>query len=193
MKEIFSTLDKKLICKEYPDNLNWGELGVYNSFILVKEGKIDPEKSDEVWLNENQDEALHNYVSTGGGLLALHCALANYPEKKFYRKMIKGSFSSHPTEHPKIKIEILDENHPVTSGVNPFSVVDEQYFVEVDRKNTDLLLKGSSVEHGESPTGWSHGYDEGKVCCLTPGHNSEVLENPMMVKLIRNAIRWLSN
>lgn len=191
LEDVIDGLEKTVDFETDPAGLDWKNLENYDLFVIVKEGLIDPENSDEIWMDEEQDEAIRNYVKEGGGVLALHCALANYPPDSSFRGILKGNFVSHPSEHPEVTFEVLDKSHPIASHIDTFSVIDEQYFVEVDEEETDIFLRGSSKDHGESPAGWAHCFGEGRVCCITPGHNSEVLANPMLEKLLRNAIRWI--
>lgn len=173
-----------------PSDVEWDSLDGYDLFLLAKEGKIDPENSDEVWMDESIDSAILRYVEEGGGILALHSALANYPVDSHIRDILRGHFVRHPREHPEIHFSIADESHPVVSGVEAFSLKDEQYFVDVDEENTVVFLSGLSEEYGESPAGWAHEYGEGRACCVTPGHKLEVLEHPALKGLLENTIEW---
>ena len=42
-----------------------------------------------------------------------------------------------------------------------------------------------------APGGWAYDYGKGRVCYLSPGHLLTVLWNPEVVKLHKNAVRWL--
>lgn len=170
----------------------WDNLRHFDLIVLAKSARINPEKSEEIWMNDEHQELLHDYVEGGGGYLVLHSGLAMYPTGGPYHKMVKGKFVEHPPEHPSVDFEVIDEGHPVTSDVDEFEIVDEQYFVEVDEEETNCILDGTSEEYGSSIAGWAHPYGRGRVCCLTPGHTMEVLNHPMMRKLIENSTRWLT-
>jgi type 1 glutamine amidotransferase len=77
----------------------------------------------------------------------------------------------------------------MTSGSEPFTLVDEHYFMTLDDAGADVFLTTES-EHGRQPGGWTRTVDAGRVCVLCPGHNLEVWLHPSYQSLIYNALRW---
>ena len=59
-------------------------------------------------------------------------------------------------------------------------------------KPEQLLLRNISDGNKSAPAGWWREIGKGRFCYLAPGHTPEALGHPMMVQLIRNAVRWLT-
>ena len=161
--------------------------------IIGAENRINPE--DEVvqyWLTDEIDDKLEAYVASGGSLIVLHSGLASYPTDSKYRRMIKGEFLSHPSEHCKVRYLNQDNSLPENLGKDgyDFEVIDEFYIVDVDVEETNLFLFSECEEHGEQIASWFHDYGDGKVSCVVPAHNAEAFEHLEMQRLYRDEILW---
>jgi len=178
---------------DQPSKVPWNKLADYNTFILAQWGKIVHDRSDDEnrWMNLEIENIIEDYVNNGGGLFILHSALSEQSETGIFRKIVKGHFIHHPNEQQKILLERVCNVHPVLDGIEDFSLIDEQYFVDVDKNDTDVLMYASS-EAGTSAAAWSHFYGNGKVFALTLGHTEAVLKDRMVQKLFRNGIFYIS-
>lgn len=129
--------------------------------ILGRENRINPQEKDtKIWMSENVEKDLVNYVESGGKLLVWHSGLASYDIDGLYINMIKGYFKYHPEQK---LVTYYGEDIE-------FSFVDEHYFVYCDEKNTKVFLRSNS-EDGESIAGWIHDFGKGKILCITPAHD----------------------
>ncbi len=173
-----------------PQGLSRQALESADAFILARMGRLKPEESEELWLSQGDEQLIFDFVERGGSLLALHAALASYPPQGPLHRLLRGRFRHHPPLHPGVRYLILEPAQPVTRGVQDFTVADEQYFVDVDRDNTTMLLLGRTPEHGESPAGWAHELGTGRICVLVPGHAEEALLHAAMQRLLGNALSW---
>jgi len=158
--------------------------------VLARMGRSRPEASDELWCSEHDERLIFDFVERGGGLIALHAALASYPPNGPLRMLLRGRFLYHPPLHPAVQYVLLEPKREVTCGVEGFTVEDEQYFVEVEAKITSVFLRSSTPEHGDSPAGWAHQSGHGRACVLVPGHTEAALFHPMMQRLLQNAFAW---
>jgi len=176
------------------DVIAWNELSKYNVFILAQWGKIKYDDSSEEnrWMKPELEEKIASYVEGGGGFIAFHSALSDHSTLGIYRKISKGHFLFHPEKLQMITIDKLAISHPISRGIEQFSILDEQYFVEVDENDTDIILNGSSTS-GRSHICWAHQHGLGRVCALTPGHTKNVLAHPTIKKLICNAVLWCAD
>ncbi|MFL5735592.1 MAG: ThuA domain-containing protein [Chloroflexia bacterium] len=139
------------------------------------------------WVTPEVESAFRDYVQRGGGLLVVHSGSSEYSEAPVLRGLLGGVFASHPRQCP-VTVQPVAA-HPVTAGVDPFTVFDEHYFMEMDDTGAEVSLTTTS-EHGAQPGGWTRTEGEGRVCLLTPGHNLEVWLHPCYQTLLRNALRW---
>ncbi|MEJ6950436.1 ThuA domain-containing protein [Natronospora cellulosivora (SeqCode)] len=170
--------------------VDWDNLNDYNLFILAASGKLNPEKSDEIWMTEEHERKIESFLETGASLFVLHSGLAGYNTNSLIREICKGHFLHHPEEHPNITVDILNKEHSITRDIDEFQIVDEQYFVDVDKDDINILLETKTEEYGTAAAAWVHNYKSGKVYCLTPGHTIEVLNTKMMQKLILNGVNY---
>lgn len=157
--------------------------------VINKENRIDPQSPQpRLWMTPALEKELCDYVKAGGALLAWHAALASYPEDGEYVSMLRGTFRFHPRINKPVSYYTKGDGG---LGGLPlqFEAVDEHYFVECDLVKTEAFLFSESVD-GASTAGWSHYFGEGRVLCLTPAHRREGLENPSMLKLLGEAVRW---
>jgi uncharacterized protein len=126
-------------------------------------------------------------VEQGGGFLGIHGATVFRDEYQVYPRMIGGRFERHDKYGP-MTVHVADREHPVTSGVEDFTVEDEPYIVE-RYDGSDVLLTGD-WDGTVHPLGWVKDYGKGRVCYLASGHDQKSLDYPEFAKLIRNAARW---
>lgn len=87
-------------------------------------------------LNETQERALEKFVEDGGGLIALHGASASFGNSQVWFRLVGARFTGHIAGLHKLPVVLTDVKHPITAGVEPFTIVDEEYnhaFAKVDR------------------------------------------------------------
>jgi type 1 glutamine amidotransferase len=160
--------------------------------VLLRDGLQRPHtgpKCDYVWMTPEQERAVVKFVEAGGGVLCLHNSLGLYPEGGPYLKMMGGRYTGHgPLE--RFRVEVTDAAHPVTRGVQAFTVADEQHTPEPIKGKTHLLLQSRSDAGKTAVAGWVVEAGAGRVCYLAPGHTREALLHPMYQRLMRNGVRW---
>lgn len=157
--------------------------------INFKDGIANTQIPTRNWYDGMLDFLLPMLVEMGGcGYLGVHCGLANIPEEHAaFKKLLKGRFLNHPPQCPVTFTPTAA--HPITNGVEPFTVTDEHYFVDVTEAETQVLGRTSST-HGDNIALWAHECGNGRVCGVTPGHSTQVLTHPGYQRLLRNAVLW---
>jgi type 1 glutamine amidotransferase len=143
--------------------------------------------------NELQDRAIEKFVEEGGGVVALHHASAG--GSKEWIRLIGGKFAGHIAGTHPLNVVITDKDHPITKGVEPFTIVDEEYkhnFAPVERK---VLAKfrerpEKSDQKANMDILWTRDVGKGRVVYTGLGHGKEAFENPAWQKLVAQAILW---
>lgn len=158
----------------------------YSTVILSKSNNTS-ESIDDGWMTPEVELAFREYVKNGKSLLVLHSGSAGYQETPTLRALMGGVFESHPKQCP-VTVE-PKPGRALTTGAEPFTVVDEHYMMALDDPGVDVFMTTRS-EHGEQPGGWTRTEGNGRVCMLTPGHNVEVWLEPSYQILLENALRW---
>lgn len=159
--------------------------------VLLAPGLPDGEEA----LVEAEEQTIVGQVRQGMGMLRVHAGLVLIePESLSYRELNTGRFVSHPEYEGSVQLPVTYAplrrvDHPILEGVESFGGVDEHYWCQLDVQRTDLLLAGTSAV-GTSAAIWAHDVGAGRVAALIPGHTSQVLMQPMMLKLPGNAARW---
>ncbi len=166
----------------------------YDLLIFLKDGMVWPNgyASDHVkWMTDAHQKAVWDFVHNGGGFLALHNSHGIYPPGGLYYKLFGGDYGGHPPP-ATFTIRIESKNHAITQGVEDFQTFDEQHMSKYDLDREHLLMRNISVGNKSAPAGWWRELGRGRFAYLAPGHTPEALGHPMMQRLIRNSIRWLT-
>lgn len=144
----------------------------------------------DIWdsvLAEEEAQALEAFVKGGGGLLALHNGISIQGRENL-KKMVGAKFLTHPAQE-KLLFVPTNEKHPVTKGVESFSMMEEPYQFEFADVPYTLLFNYSY--HGLNyPAGWCREVNSGRVVFLTPGHTAEKFKDLQYRKLIFNSMCW---
>ncbi|MDE3195892.1 MAG: ThuA domain-containing protein, partial [Acidobacteriota bacterium] len=184
------------------DGMIWpgGYLGpdAYTHYEAGLENSPDfPAPKSEFWIQEEQAQALKDFVNAGGGFYSLHNNSHVSLTSKTYRDVQGGAYIGHPTLRP-FKVRVINKTHPITQGIADFMVNDEQHYVEYDKDPKYKLLEAENIDglsferYGtKSIAGWAYDYGKGRVVFTSPGHTIHALWQPEYVKLQRRAIRWL--
>ena len=169
-------------------------LAKYDLLIFLKDGMVWPngyERGSQVlWMTDEQQQAVHDFVQDGKAFLALHNSHGIYPKGGPYYELFWGDYGGHPPP-AEFTVRVEDDDHPITRGVEDYLVFDEQHMSKYDGDREHLLLRNIAKDNKSAPAGWWREYGEGRFSYLAPGHTPEALEHPMTQRLIRNAVRWL--
>jgi type 1 glutamine amidotransferase len=158
----------------------------YPVVILTKSNNVSSTDQTE-WMTDTIQAAFLDYVRQGNGLLAIHSGTAEYESKPVLRGLLGGVFAYHPEQCP-VTVNPRP-GHPLSAGVESFTLKDEHYFMALDDPQADVFLTTTS-EYGEQPAGWTRREGKGRVSVLTPGHNLEVWLHPSFQTLLCNSLLW---
>src|SRR5690554_1355933 len=140
-------------------------------------------------LTENQVTALSKWVQNGGGLLAAHSATVIGESPAELRRLLGGSFLSHPDPFA-FTVYPLPEKHPITDGLKAFTVYDEFYIEEYDPA---VRLHMVAVDRDTAyPMVWSRTENKGKIVHVAPGHDEKVWNHPSYRRLMLQSVSWLA-
>jgi type 1 glutamine amidotransferase len=139
-------------------------------------------------MSPEQQQAVVEFVTNGGGFLNLHNSMGLYPEGP-YLNLVGGHYVPHgPLE--RFWVEVADRDHPITHGVRGFWAADEQHWPSYDESKVHIILRNRSDEGKIGAAGWVYEPGRGRLCYLAPGHTREALNNPEYQHLLRNAVDW---
>jgi type 1 glutamine amidotransferase len=110
--------------------------------------------------------------------------------------MTGGQFVAHPGNIQPYRVQIRDEEHPITEGVDDFDLVSEQYYMLVDpaiRVLADTRFHGIGADWVQDtllPVAWIKPYGAGRVFYSAVGHQEADLEEPNSQRLILRGMLW---
>jgi type 1 glutamine amidotransferase len=155
-------------------------------------------------ITEEQKAAFVALLNGGKGLVVLHHALANYQEWDEFEKIAGGRYHTQPytrdgKQHPAstyrhgvdISVHVADPDHPVTAGLEDFTIHDEVYGGFSVQPTVHALLTTDHPESSET-LAWTNEYGKSRIVTIQLGHDAHAYENPNYRKLVQQAIRWVA-
>jgi type 1 glutamine amidotransferase len=149
-------------------------------------GKLDPAA----------EKAVQTFVEDGGGLVGIHGVTASFGNSKVWFNLMGGRFAGHAAGTHDMLIDIVDPKHPITDGVMPFTVNDEEYtyrFADVKRNVIGKFRErpAKTVEkNGNNDILWTIEAGKGRVFHSGLGHDVKAWSNPSFQKVIIQGIYW---
>ena len=138
-------------------------------------------------------EAITTFVESGKALIGIHNATDSFTQDTGFISLIGGKFRTHPAQLD-ITTEIVDTAHPITQGLDTFTVHDELYlFSDYSPDAVHLLAQTSSFDdngNGPIPIAWTREQGAGRVFYLSLGHNPSTLEDANWQKFFRQGVAW---
>jgi type 1 glutamine amidotransferase len=136
-------------------------------------------------------------VEGGVGLAGFHGGMADsFREAADYQFMVGGQFVAHPDGIKDYDVHIVDPEHPLTRGLEDFTVHSEQYYMHVDPSNHVLATTTFAPQTAPWVTGtvmpvaWTRRWGDGRVFYSSIGHAPEELDVPQARELLRRGLVW---
>lgn len=182
---------------ELPREMDRLKPGLEKEFDVILRYDMVPKAAPE------QQQAFLELMKTSGiGLLALHHNMGAHPSWDEYKSIIGGKYifkaceidgkpygPSNYAHDQDMKIVVEDKTHPITQGVDDFTIRDEtysQYYVAPDVKR---LLKTDHPKN-DPPIAWVREFGKSRVFYFMLGHDHKAWEHPSFRKILVQGIRW---
>ena len=134
-----------------------------------------------------QVEGLARWVNAGGALVAVHAASVAGQFSAEFKRLVGGAFVSHPPQF-SFTVYPLREEHPITAGIEAFTVRDEFYVQDCEQAiEIHMVALDRGVAH---PMVWSRQDGAGRVAYVAMGHGPEVWGLETYRRLLVQAIGW---
>ncbi len=140
-------------------------------------------------------DALAAHLAGGGGLLGMHTASICFDDWPGWGDALGGAWvwgrSHHPAIGPGVAVSVTAE-HPLVSGLDDFTVVDEVYSDLALRGGVEGLLAAPhpGADEPRYPLLWAHEHGGGRVVYDALGHHPPSYDVPEHAEVVRRAIRW---
>ena len=140
-------------------------------------------------------------VKGGVGIAGCHGGMCDsFRAETEYQFMTGGQWVSHPGDNGvNYTVDIRVPDHYITSGSpNMFTVVSEQYYMHVDPAVHVLattrfpVADGPHLRNGvvDMPVVWTKWYGNGRVSYNGLGHDTAVVSQPEVLRLLERGCLW---
>ncbi len=149
-------------------------------------------------------ESFVELLRKGIGVVSLHHNLGANRAWDEYRKIIGGKFifeeceldgeSYKPTpwaHGQRLKVQVADKQHPITSGITDFEIDDETYGRFYTAPGIHVLLRTDHPQNNPV-VAWTTQYGASRVVYIQFGHDRGAYDNPNYRRLVLKAILWAS-
>jgi hypothetical protein len=163
-------------------------------------------------ITKEEFAGLESAVLSGTGMAGWHGGIADsYRNNADYLHMIGGQFAHHAGKDPKdrtgeqsdnyipytVHMTTLGRTHPITTGMDDFDLVTEQYWVLSDEYNDVLATTTQAVRPWDAwnrpvtaPAIWTRTWGKGRIFVSAPGHRLEIVDNPSVRTIIERGMMW---
>ena len=152
-------------------------------------------------ISEAEQANFLKLMDRGVGLIVLHHAMAAYPDWREFRAIAGGKFYLKPTPDEgatrgsgvkfgvNMKVRPADPDHPITKGLEEFTIHDETYnHYWVDPQAKVLLTTDEPAS--DKVVAWAKTYRKARVFGMQMGHDEKAWASPGFRTALVRAVRW---
>ena len=150
-------------------------------------------------ITRQQERGLLNAVRRGVGLAGWHGGTGDaFRQNVEFQYMVGGQWVAPPGGVIDYRVNIIDQEDPVTAGLTDFAMHSEQYYVHVD---PNVKVMATTTYTGEQnfwiegaviPVVWKKQYGQGRGFYNSLGHVAADFEVPQALEMMKRGIRWAS-
>ena len=129
-------------------------------------------------------------VTSGVGIAGVHGGMGDaFRENTEYQFMVGGQFVAHPGGGHKYRVNIVEADDPIVSGLSDFEMDSEQYYMHVDPSNQ--VLATTVCQNGcVMPVVWKRTWGAGRVFYSSLGHDAKDFDVPECLSLTIRGMVW---
>jgi len=165
-------------------------------------------KGDAGYLSVENKTTLDNFMRRGGGIVTLHDSLCG-PDPEFFANVVGGAKKHgevNYTLETDVPYTIVDKEHPITKGMENFTIKDEAFFLMTWSKQPEIHVLATAVmsptpsagtHKGEVvPQLWTYektmlpGAQPFRAFVWMQGHNYVNFSNPQIQAMLLRGISW---
>jgi len=166
------------------------------------------------WMTDELEEAIVENVNRGMGLLPYHCSIYNGDKKKYMALLGVKKPIVHGNIREMTTFYDMNQNHPITRGIEPFEEFDEIFDAEFFDVEYEVLFRAKQdypkldkpytfMQHFpelielskvgaklDRPGGWTREVGDGRVVFLNCGSTPEVFWRVSMKEMMWRSAHW---
>lgn len=163
---------------EDPNDLNKETLSFYDGLMIY---------ANHEQMTPRQEEALLDFVNSGGGFIPVHSASFCFQNSEKYINLVGGQFQKHDTG--TFVADIVDKQHPAMQALDTFATWDETYVHHKLSEDRTVLMERVDGDHRE-PWTWVKEHGEGRIFYTAYGHDERTWNHPEFHQLVKQGILW---
>jgi type 1 glutamine amidotransferase len=148
-------------------------------------------------IEKAQEKGLLAAVKSGVGIAGWHGGMADaFRNNTEYQFMVGGQWVAHPGGIVDYEVNIVDQDDPITKGLEDFKMHSELYYLHVDPSNEVLATTTLQTEVAPwvngcvMPVVWKRKWGEGRVFYSSLGHVAKDFDVPEAKEIQRRGLNW---
>ena len=163
----------------------------YDCIVFYNFQQETPDDTKCTWFTGMHRSVLEELAANDQGILFLHHGLLAYREWQTWSDLIgiqKRTFTYKPDQ--QVNLIPTAVAHPITAGMQPWTIVDEIYGMD-EKLDGEVLL---TTDHPESMNSiaWVREIGTKRVFCFASGHDHQTFVNPGFQEVLLRGIHWVS-
>lgn len=145
-------------------------------------------------ITQEQEKGLLDAIASGVGIVGWHGGMCDsFRNNTDYQWMTGGQWVAHPGGCiPSHEINITNRAHPITRGIENFTLTDtEQYYMHTDPSN-DVLATTTFDSGAVIPAIWTRTWGKGRVFYASFGHTYKDFEISEAKEIVKRGMLWAS-
>ena len=149
-------------------------------------------------------KSLLDYVANGGGIMAIHFAIAanrNWPQ---FQQLLGATFTGHPWNE-EVGITVEEPGHPLVAAFSgkDFRLADEIYqygdpydrskvrvLLSLDPERTNMGVKWINRKDNDFALAWVKSHGRGRIFYTSFGHRADLFWDSQMLRFYLDAIQF---
>ncbi len=177
-----------------PDTLKFSDFEKFN--VVLSNWNSWPE-NDLRW-PEQTEKALLKFIENGGGFVTFHASTTVFYKWPEFQEISTAAWIMDTTSHGKpseTRVEIIDQNHPVTQGLKSFEIFDELWINASKNNKFEALGTATNeelIKNGmeSQPAILVAGNGKGRIFHTILGHDLKAMESTGFQELIIRGTEW---
>lgn len=190
-----------------PQNLKQFDAVIFNNtngevFLPKDVDKLGPKPQTEARIYDRMlKDSLADYLRNGGGLMAIHAAVACLAQWPEFGQIIGARFENHPWgAGSTVTLKVEEPQHPLAAAfdrpvfqisdeiyqvADPYSRANLRVLVSIDIDRTSIPLRDLDLvkrKDKDFAMTWIREYGRGRVFYNAFGHQHELFWNPMVLQ-----------
>lgn len=149
-------------------------------------------------------KSLLDYVANGGGIMAIHFAIAANRHWPQFQQLLGATFTGHPWNE-EVGITVEEPGHPLVAAFSgkDFRLADEIYqygdpydrskvrvLLSLDPERTNMGVKWINRKDNDFALAWVKSYAGGRIFYTSFGHRANLFWDSQMLRFYLDAIQF---